>query len=196
MRLLFLSGNGIMRTSLKANAAASAFICIYRVGDKSFANAGRALFLINVSMVFIPEITQGSEHRVRSGLTQTAQRSQGNGFSQVFKKSQFRGRAAALGDISHDFKHTVNAHAAGYAFATGFVLEKRQEVPGNINHALTLIHHHHTAGADHGSGFGENVIVNRQVKFAGGQTPSRRTANLDRLNGMPIRPTTTDIEND
>jgi hypothetical protein len=64
MQLACRSSDDILRTGWQAQAAASAIFRINGVDDQSFAYTGRAAFLLDVSFVFITEITGCGQDRV------------------------------------------------------------------------------------------------------------------------------------
>jgi hypothetical protein len=72
MGKLFLSGNGLYRTGLDTKSAAYALVLKYRKGKECGTKTGRAALVYNMRLVFVPEITQGGQYRVRGCLSQSA----------------------------------------------------------------------------------------------------------------------------
>ena len=71
-RLLFLPGNCFCRTRFKTAAALDAGFIVHFKLEKGGTILGRAAFIPDMGLILVPEITQGREDRIRSGLTQTA----------------------------------------------------------------------------------------------------------------------------
>ena len=74
MQFLFGTLDGIAGAVAQANHAAIALLWVNRVSYQSFADLCRAYSFVDMGFVFISEISDSREDRVRGSLSQTAQR--------------------------------------------------------------------------------------------------------------------------
>ena len=72
MRLFALARDGFHRAVLEANRATGAFFLVNFIGQQGTAFFRRALFMVDMRFILIPEVPDGGEDRIRSGLPQSA----------------------------------------------------------------------------------------------------------------------------
>ena len=143
-----------------------------------FADACRTALLFDMRFVFISEIFQGTQNRVRRGLSQAAKSCFLDILGKAFQQLDIALASLAFRNTGKDFQHTLRAFAAGSAFAAGFRLRKVQEELSNVNHAGVLIHNNQTAAAHHSTGSNQGIVINRQIEHAFRQAAAGRTADL------------------
>ena len=73
VRLLLLAGDGLCGALTSAEATADALLFVDGVGQQIHALLGGALLVVDVSLVFVTEVTDGGQNRVGSSLAQAAQ---------------------------------------------------------------------------------------------------------------------------
>ena len=86
-----------------------------------------------MSFILIPEVVESTQYRVRSGLSEPAERSRFNVFTQSFQKFDISLSAQALGNPLEYFEEPLCAYPAGYAFSARLELGKCEEIFCNIN---------------------------------------------------------------
>ena len=104
MRLANGAADAAGRAAARAQRAAPALRRVDLIGHQLLAVAGRAALLIDVRFVFVAEILEGGKHRVRRGLSQTAQRRRLDGLGQLFQLLNVAVLAAAINDAFEDFQ--------------------------------------------------------------------------------------------
>ncbi|MPM34779.1 hypothetical protein SDC9_81366 [bioreactor metagenome] len=134
-----------------------------------------------MGVVFIPEIAQGGEYRIRCRLAQAAQRTHPDGVCQLFQQLDGLGGPAPFDDIVQQGQHLFGALPAGNAFAAGFILDKLHKKPCDFYHAGLLVHDHQAAGTHHGAHFGQIRIIQRKVQMFLCEAAARRAADLHRF---------------
>jgi hypothetical protein len=128
---------------LGAEGAAGAVVAD-AVFDEGGAFASRAAAL-QMRFVFVAEIPQRGEHRVRGGFAETAEAAGAYLMSKVFKFSHVLPLAFAGAEPLQEVQHAPGADAAEGAFAARLVLSKLKEIARNIDHAGGVIEHDQAA---------------------------------------------------
>ena len=81
---LDIAGDGSHLALPQAGQATGARFRINGVFQQGPADQGRAFFLPDVGLIFLPEVFQGAEHRVHRALAQAAEGGRGHGGAQLF----------------------------------------------------------------------------------------------------------------
>src|SRR4029077_7328305 len=82
----------------------------------------------------------------------------------------FRTPEASMEAIEH-LAQPGGALTAGNAPTAGFVRVEMHDAARHVHHAGVFVHDHHAAGAEHGAGFGDGVVVHGNVDL--GRTHQR-----------------------
>jgi hypothetical protein len=122
---------------LRTNRAAGAIISD-SVFDEGRASACRAPAL-EMRFVFVPEITQRSEHRIGSSFAESAKAAGADLTTESLKFDEVLLLAFARAETFKDVEHPASADAAERAFAAGLVLGELEEVAGDVHHARAII---------------------------------------------------------
>ena len=61
-----------------------------------------------------------------------------------------------------------NPHSAWNTLAAGLRVRELDEIPGNIDHAVVFVEHHHAAGAHDGANLREGFIIDGRVEHFNG----------------------------
>ena len=72
-----------------------------------------------------------------------------------------RNRVALPYDTIEDVEHMASTDSAGHTFAARFILSELQEVLGDIDHAVAVVHHDQTARSHYRSCFLYGIEVDR-----------------------------------
>ena len=179
-------------------AEGAAFALIGEDGDlhQVFADAGGALLVHDVGDVFIPEVPEGGEDGIGSGLAQAAE---GVGLDVVAKLLhlvQIFQRRLAPGDLVEHLVKTLGAHPAGGTFAAGLVHGEFEEEFGNVHHTGVLVHDDQSAGAHHGADGDQVVVVDGHVHMLSGNAAAGGTAGLSRFEFLAVGDAAADLFDD
>ena len=83
----------------------------------------------------------------------------------------------AVGDAVDDAVQPAGTFAAGGALAAGFFVVEIAQALKRFDHAHVFVHHDNRAGAEHGAGFGDGVVIHIQPHHNfGGQHRRGRAA--------------------
>src|SRR3990172_7334489 len=93
--------------------------------------------------VFIPEILQRAQDRVRGCLAQTTKRSSLDIIREVLKQLHVSFPAFARGYPFEYFKQPLCTYPAGHAFAAGFVLGELEKELRYVDHAVVFVEYDH-----------------------------------------------------
>ena len=104
------------------------------------AHTGGTFLVPDVRNVFIAEMPDGGQHRVRRRLPQAAQRGILDLVAEIDQPLDVTFFAFAFADAVEDLQHALGAHAARHALAARLVLDKVQEVARHVDHAGVLVH--------------------------------------------------------
>ena len=145
---------------------------------EGLALSGRTFLFGHVSHVLIPEVVDGGQNGVRGGLTQTAEGGVFDDLAEVLQQGEVFHGAVTLGNAAKDFAQALVTDTARGALTAGFLHGEVEVELGDGDHAGGLVHDDHTAGAHHGAGSHEVVVVDRGVEELLGQAAAGRTAGL------------------
>jgi asparagine N-glycosylation enzyme membrane subunit Stt3 len=98
MGLFLFPDNGFLGALLETEGAAGAGFGIDFIVKQRFADAGRHILLLDVGVVFIPEVENGGQHRVGCRRAQAAKGEFLNHTAQFFEKFDVAFAALALAD--------------------------------------------------------------------------------------------------
>src|SRR5690554_4897938 len=93
VRLLDGTGNALDRAGTRAGRAADAAVFQNGVGHQRLTDTGGAFLLVDMRLVLIQEVRDRTQHRVRRGLSQTAQRRVLDRLSQILQRLNVLGLA-------------------------------------------------------------------------------------------------------
>ena len=161
--------------------------------DQRRADARAAVLVADVLDVFLAEVADGGEHRVRGGLAQAAERRVLDHFAQVDQPLDVALFAPALADAVEDFQHPLGADAAGHALAARFLLDELEEEAGDVDHAAILVHDDQAAGAHDRAELGERLVVERHVEVLLGDAAAGGAADLGGLELLAVGDAAADV---
>ena len=144
VKLAAFSADGSCRAVAGAYRAAGAGTFQDHKADQCLAYFRRAAFFIDVGFVFVPEVLERADDRVRCSLSQAAQAGRLDLGAQRFQQLDITIPPFTITDTLQGIEDAAGAHPAGRALATAFVLSEIHEVTGDIHHAGFFVHHHHT----------------------------------------------------
>ena len=105
------------------------------------------MLVLDVLLVFVPEIVDRAQDGVGRGLPQAAEGRILDALAQFDQELDVALPAFAAGDPLQDFQHALGADPAGGALAAGFVLDELHEELGHVHHAGVFVHDDQAAGA-------------------------------------------------
>src|SRR5215831_9747764 len=86
-------------------------------------------------------------------------------FGELSDQIDVFGAAQAGVETLEHFVEPASAFAAGNAPAAGFVRVKVHDAAGHVYHAGIFVDDYHAAGAEHGAGLGNGVVIHGDVDF-------------------------------
>ena len=164
--------------------------------DQVAADKGVTPLVKHMPLVFVAEMAERGQHGIGCGLPQAAHRRVFDDQGQFFEQLEMFGSPASPRDVVQDLVHPLRALAAGEALAARLVAEKVHKVLGDVHHARRFIHHDHPAGTHDRTGLGQRVVVDRQIKPAGGNAAAGRAAGLHCLDLRLARRPAADVVDD
>ncbi len=150
------------------------------------AHAGRTVFISDMRLVFISEVSDGAQNGIGGGLTESTQCRVLDDIGHLHESLDVSLAASPLADIGEDFQHPFCSLAAGGTLAAGFILAEVHEETRHIDWAHVLVHDDKTAGSHNGSKFGDIFVVYRRVEVLDRNHSSRGTAELSGLEFLPL----------
>ena len=97
-----------------------------------------------MGLVFLPEVVQGSQHRIGSRFPQTAEGTCLDIPAQGLQLFKIAFTPLPFGDPFQDVQQVLGPYPAKGTFPTRFLLRKLKEITGHIHHAGVFIHDHHS----------------------------------------------------
>ena len=107
---------GLNRTVFEANLAGLALVGVYIERNERFTDTGRATLLVDMRFIFIPEILDSAENRIRRRLAQSAQGSISGCLAYFLQKFDVTWPALSCTNPSQYLDHLLDARTAGYTF--------------------------------------------------------------------------------
>ena len=117
VRLSELAGDSADGAVAGALRAADALFGVYPHRAQRAANAGRALFVLNMGDIFVLEILERAENGIRCSLAEAAQRAGMNGLCNFLKSVEILQLTLTLGYTLKYAQHLGYALTAGRALA-------------------------------------------------------------------------------
>ena len=170
---------------LDAQTAARALVRIDPEFHQGQADLCRAFSIEDVRFVLVVEVPQGRQHRVGSGLAESAQGARTDSFSQLRQRVHVFRVPASRADSLQDLKHPFRADPAEGALSARLVLGEVQEKPRDVHHAGGIVHDHHPPRTHDRAGGGDLLVVDGRASQGGGDALHRWTPHLDRLERPP-----------
>src|SRR5207248_2339436 len=149
------------------------------VNDQFAADLRWAPFLPDVRDVFVLEVAQSREHRVRRSLTQPAQGSVLYHPAAILEQLEIRLFAFALRDPVEDCLQLLGSFAARKALSAGLFFQELHEIAGEIDHAGVFIHDHHAARAHHRTCRSKSFVIDGKIDHAGRNAAAGGAADLN-----------------
>ena len=150
--------------------------------EEAFTNPGLTAFFVNMHEIFVTEILECGEYRIRRGLAQTAKRRVSYRESNTFEIVEIFTTRPSFRNVGENPEHLGESFPAGRALAARFGRGKTDKVPGYVHHAVFLVHHHHAARTHDRAEGVEGFIVHGRSEFARRDASSGRTAGLNGAN--------------
>ena len=165
-------------------------------GAQAAANAGRALFVLNVGDVLVLEVFERAQNRVRSGFAETAQRAGLDDSGKLLKHINVLKRAAAVGYALEYRLNLGDTFAAGGALSAGLLLGEVHEEARYFDHAGIVAHDDKTARADYCADLLGGFKVERQIEMLLSETAAGGAADLHGLELLSARDAAADVVDD
>ena len=146
--------------------------------------------------IFLTEIPESGNNRVRSCLAERAEAGDLHVFRQLLDPVELLQSRLALGDVVEHLQETVRSDPAGHTFAAGFLAGEFQIELRDIHHTGVFVHDDQSAGAHHGTDLREALVVDRCVNMDRRNTAAGRTAGLRRLEPLAIGNASADLFDD
>ena len=147
------------------------------------ANARPASPLADVFFVFVAEISERGQRRVRRGLAESAQRGGFHGGAKLRERLQVGLGASAFGDARENFQKLRRAEPARCTLAATFLGGEGEEIARQVHHAGVLVHDNHAAAAHDRAMADQLLVINARVEQGGWNTAAAGAAGLHRLDG-------------
>ena len=144
-------------------------------------DAGAAALGLDVVLEFVVEVAQRGEDRIRRSLAEPAQRRVADHPGEFVQLGEVLLAAFALGDARQRAQRLVEADPARRALAARLGAGELDEVAGDVDHAIVVVHHHHAARAHDRAELAERFVVDRRVEQFVRDATAGRTAGLHRL---------------
>src|SRR5579863_3182616 len=109
------------------------------------AHPGPAPFCEDMVLVFIPEMSQCRQDRIRCRLAKTAQGARANHPCKLIERLELLRRSVPIGDRIQYSQGLVEPHPARHTLSARFRMREFNEVSRDIDHAIVFIHHDHSA---------------------------------------------------
>ena len=146
--------------------------------------------------VFVLEVCERGQHRVRRSLTETAQGGILDHLGEGAQLLDVAGFAVALRDPGEDVEHTGRALAARGALAARLVADEVHEKLRDGHHARILVHDDEAAGTDDRAGLLERIKVHGQIHVRLRQAAAGRAADLHGLECFAVFDAAADLIHD
>ena len=151
MCLFLLSGNGFDRAFSLAEPAAGTGFRINIIMEQGFADASRAFFIPNMSIILFTKIPDRGQYGVCSRSSEAAKRKIVRETADFIQQLNVAFTALAMGNAVEYFPHPDQSFPAGRTLTTGLLEQEVDEIPGHLYHAGVFIHDDHSAGTHDGS---------------------------------------------
>ena len=131
--------------------------------DQPGAYAGLTVFVADVFCIFLPEVADCRENRVRGGLPQPAEGGVFNLLAQFDQAFNIAFLTVTFGDTGENFEHPFGSDAAGSTLSAGLFLHEFEKVAGYVDHTGVVVHYNQSAGAHDGTEFAQRIVIQRNI---------------------------------
>src|ERR1035437_5332939 len=159
-------------------------------------NAGRANVIDDVGAVLVAKVVQGRHHRIRSSLPKPAKASLAHVVTELLEPSEVVERRRARGDTFEDARRLNRPGSARHALATRLADTKIHVESRHVDHAGGIVHHDQPAGSHDRADGGQRLVIERHVQELRWNTTPGRTTGLNRFEGVSIRNSAANVEED
>ena len=153
----------------------------------------RTAFFTDMGFIFIPEIAQRGQHRVRGGLSQTAQGRVLHDIGPPFQGWDVILLAFSVADAGQHFQHFLGSHPAGSTLAAGFLHAEFHEESCHVHHAFVVIHDDHAAGTNDGPQPHDRFIIHRCVQVLSRDASAGRATQLNGFKFIAVGDSSADV---
>ncbi len=196
MDLPLSSNNCISRAGLETQHTCLTSVFLDTVRNQIPAHQGTATLLVDVFLVFLPEVPDRGNNWIWDGLPQTAYGTCFDCLCQLQKHLDITGSPFSPGNVRKYVEHLLCSQLAQGALATGLVLGKIEEVASHIYHAGIFIHHQHPPGSHDGAGFRQGLVVHREIQKALRDATPRGATGLHSLEFPVFSDPATNVKDD
>src|SRR6266851_2192660 len=112
---------------------------------------------------FVAPLLHDADGGQRRGVAERAKRAAQHIFGDVADEVDIFGTPEAGVEAIEHLAQPGGAFAAGDAPAAGLVRVEMHDAAGHVHHAGVFVHNHHAAGAEHGAGLGDGIVVHWNV---------------------------------
>jgi len=183
---LNLTGDSTCRADSGAEGTTLTLVGVNNIAEKLLADTCGTLLINDVSDIFIAEESESGENRVRSSLTERAERCRLDVVCKFFELVEVFHFAVTVSDLVEDFKKSYSTDTAGRALTAGFVNGEFEEELSDVNHTCIFVHDDETAGTHHGTSLNEGVEVDRSIDEFCRETSAGRTTGLSCLELLAV----------
>ena len=136
---------GIRRTVLRAQMASDAQHRVDGIGQQSLALSRPAPAVPDVFQIFIVEMTESGQDRIRGSLAQTAEGSVLDHLPEGRERLEILFGASAIRYLVQRLQKPLVAYTARRTFPARFLYGEIQIEPCDGNHTVILIHYYHSS---------------------------------------------------
>ena len=151
--------------------------------------------IVNMILILIAEVFQGSQYRVRGSLPKSAHSAVLDLCCQLFQKFDISVTALAFCDSFQNLQHSLSTDTAVVTFTAGFFLCKVKEETSHIYHTGVLIHNDHTAGTNDSTCFIDIFICNRSIDQLCRDTSAGWSAHLNSFEFLVVFDSSANVVN-
>ena len=123
-------------------------------------------------LVFVAEVPEGCQDRIRGRLPETAYREHARimrASSSSVSRCLFR--PTPIGDRIENPQCLIEPDSAGHALSARFRVSEFNEVSRYIHHAIVFIHHHHSARTHDRANLRQAFVIDWRVNISAGMQP-------------------------
>ena len=165
MRFAYQAADGIRRTILGTQVATDTKFRINGIGQQGLALFGAAGLVSDMFQIFVTEVVEGRQYRIRRRLSQSAECRVFYHPSEGGKRVQGFFRAPSFRYLVQQFQQAFVADTAWGTFTAGFFDGKVEIETGDGYHTVIFVHHDHASRSHHGTGCQQVVEVNGSIQM-------------------------------
>ena len=148
--------------------------------NRAVQTAASQRWFLDVVLVFLAEIADGAQDRIRGRLAEAAEGGVLDDGRHLLEELDVALLALALGDVRQDLQHPLGPLAAGGALAAGFILAEVHEEAGHVDGAGVLVHDDQAAGTHDGAQFDHLLVIDGGVEVLHRDACRRRVRRAGR----------------